>query len=156
MQIRKLVESDYTSFLKLNIELDELHVEARPDYFVHRDDVFPKEAFDANLANPESLMLGVFDEEEAMIGFVRGTLWNKSGMVTTLKTACLDDIYVVPAHRRRGIARQLFAEVEQWARAQGAVRLELLTWDFNQGAIATYRALEMTPQRYVFEKKLQP
>ena len=63
MQIRKLVESDYASFLKLNIELDELHVEARPDYFVHRDDVFPKEAFDANLANPESLMLGVFDEE---------------------------------------------------------------------------------------------
>ena len=154
MQIRKLTEQDYASFLELNKELDELHVEARPDFFVHRDDVFPKEAFDANLANPESLMLGVFDKEETMIGFVRATLWNKSGMVTSMKMACLDDIYVVPAHRRSGIARKLFAEVEQWARELGAVRLELLTWDFNKGAIATYCAMGMTPQRYIFEKKL--
>ena len=44
--------------------------------------------------------------------------------------------------------------VEQWAREQGAARLELHTWDFNQGAIALYRAMGMTPQRYVFEKKL--
>ncbi len=37
---------------------------------------------------------------------------------------------------------------------QGAVRPELYTWDFNKGAIAMYRAMDMTPRRYVFGKKL--
>ena len=75
-------------------------------------------------------------------------------MVKDLKTVCLDDIYVRPAYRRRGIAAKLFAQVEGWAREREAVRLELHTWDFNQGAIAMYRDMGMTPQRYVFEKKL--
>ena len=80
--------------------------------------------------------------------------WHESFMVKDLKTVCLDDIYVRPAYRRRGIAAKLFAQVEGWARERGAVRLELHTWDFNQGAIAMYRDMGMTPQRYVFEKKL--
>jgi len=71
-----------------------------------------------------------------------------------LKTVCLDDIYVLPAYRRRGIAARLFAEVEAWSREQGAIRLELHSWDFNKGAIAMYESMGMTPQRYVFEKKL--
>ena len=98
--------------------------------------------------------LGAFDEPDNMIGLVRATLWKESGMVKTVKVVCLDDVYVVPEYRRDGIATKLFEAVEQWAREQGAARLELHTWDFNQGAIALYRAMGMTPQRYVFEKKL--
>ena len=68
----------------------------------------------------------------------------------------LDEFHVQarPACRRRGIAAGLFAEVETWAREQGAVRLDLHTWDFNRDAIALYRSVGMTPQRYVMEKRL--
>lgn len=121
---------------------------------MRQEDVFPQEAFEANMINPECLMLGAFDEPDNMIGLVRATLWKESGMVKTVKVVCLDDIYVVPEYRRDGIATKLFEAVEQWAREQGAARLELHTWDFNQGAIALYCAMGMTPQRYVFEKKL--
>ena len=65
-----------------------------------------------------------------------------------------DESYILPEYRRRGIAAKLFAEVESWAKEQGAIRMELHTWDFNKGAIAMYEAMGMTPQRYVFEKKL--
>ena len=75
-------------------------------------------------------------------------------MVKGTKTVCLDDIYVLPEFRRRGVATRLFAAVETWAKAQGAIRLELHTWDFNKSAIAMYQAMGMTPQRHVFEKKL--
>ena len=99
------------------------------------------------------LELGVFDGA-LLVGIVRATLWEESIMRKDLKTVCLDDIYVLPTHRRRGIAAKLFAEVESWAKEQGAIRLDLHTWDFNKGAIAMYEAMGMTPQRYVFEKKL--
>lgn len=155
MEIRKLTGSDYDKVLELYLELDEFHVQARPDFFVHRDkeEVYLKDAFMQNLARPDVLQLGVFDDER-LVGIVRATLWKESGMVKGLKTVCLDDIYVLPAYRRRGIAAKLFAEVETWAKEQGAVRLDVYTWNFNKGAIAMYQAMGMTPQQYVFEKKL--
>lgn len=155
MEIRKLAESDYNQVIELYAQLDELHIQARPDYFVHRgkDEIYPKDAFIHNLCYPGGLELGAFDHEQ-LIGVVRATLWEESGMRKDVKTVCLDNIYVLPVCRRRGIAAKLFAEVESWARDQGAIRLELHTWDFNKGAIAMYEAMGMTPQRYVFEKNL--
>lgn len=153
--IRKLVESDYDQVIELYAQLDEFHVQARPDCFVHRekDTIYPKDAFVHNLAYPGGLELGAFDSDK-MVGFISATLWEESNMRKDLKTVCLDNIYVLPSYRRRGIAAKLFAEVESWAKEQGAIRLDLHTWDFNKSAIAMYEAMGMTPQRYVFEKKL--
>ena len=155
MEIRKLTESDYDMVSERYMELDEFHVQARPDYFVHRDKdkIYPKDAFVHNLSYPGSLDLGAFDGEQ-LVGIVRATLWEESGMVKDVKTVCLDNIYVLPAYRRKGVATKLFAEVELWAKEQGAIRLDLYTWDFNKNAIAMYQAMGMTPQQYVFEKKL--
>ena len=155
MEIRKLTESDYHMVIELYKELDEMHVQARPDYFVHREKeiIYPKNAFLQNLAHPDVLQMGVFDQEQ-LVAVVRATLWEESGMVKDVKTVCLDNIYVLPDYRRKGIATKLFAEVELWAKAKGALRLDLWTWDFNRNAIAMYQAMGMTPQQYVFEKKL--
>ena len=155
VKIRKLVESDYNQVIELYTQLDEFHAQARPDCFVHRerDKIYPKDAFIHNLAYPGSLDLGAF-EGDRLIGFVSATLWEESNMRKDLKTVCLDNIFVLPTYRRRGIAVKLFGEVETWAKEQGAIRLDLHTWDFNKGAIAMYETMGMTPQRYVFEKKL--
>ena len=155
MEIRKLVESDYDQVIELYTQLDEYHVQARPDYFEHREKekIYPKDAFLHNLAYPGSMDLGAFADGR-LVGFVSATLWEESGMRKDLKTVCLDNIYVLPEYRRRGIAAKLFGEVESWAREQDAIRLDLHTWDFNKGAIAMYEAMGMMPQRYVFEKKL--
>ena len=155
MEIRTLTEGDYEALVELYKELDDMHAQARPDCFLFREktQVYPRDAYLHNLAYPGCTELGAF-ENDRLVGFAGATLWEESGMVKGVKTVCLDNIYVSPAYRRRGIAAGLFAEIEAWARAQGVVRLDLHTWDFNQGAIAMYRAMGMTPQRYVFEKKL--
>lgn len=154
MIIRRLISSDYDAMLELYKQLDDLHAQARPDCFVHREDVYPRDAFEGNIVNPICLELGAFDDNGRIIGIVRATLWNESGMVRSVRTVRLDNIYVLPIYRRTGIGARLFSEVEVWAREQGAVRLDLHTWDFNKDAIAMYRAMGMTPQRYVFEKRL--
>lgn len=153
MEIRRLTLQDYDQLFHLYQQLDAMHIHARPDYFVHREDLYPKDTYLHNLEYPGCVDFGVF-EDDKLIGFAGATLWNESGMVKGLKTVCLDNIYVQPEYRRRGIAARLFAEIEAWAREQGAVRLDLHTWEFNQGAIALYREMGMVPQRYVFEKKL--
>lgn len=155
MEIRKLTASDHDNAVALYSELDELHVQARPDYFVRRekDAIYPKDSYLRTLSDPCFLELGAFDGEQ-LVGFASAALWNNSGMVKDVNTVFLENIYVSPAYRRRGIATGLFAEVERWAKEQGAVRLDLYVWDFNKNALAMYQALGMTPQRHVLEKKL--
>ena len=154
MLIRNLVPEDYPAFLELYTKLDEYHVEMRPEDFVPRDDVFPEDTFLHNLGYPDGMQMGAFDADGRMVGFVEATLWSECGMREDLKRVCLDNIYVLPEYRRRGIAAKLFDAVESWSRQRGAIRLELHTWDFNKGAMAMYTAMGMTSQRYVFEKKL--
>ncbi len=156
MKIRNLTEADYPAFLELYYALDQLHAEARPDWFRPRakEEVFPREHFEAGVQDPDCLFLGAFDGHNTLVGIVRATLWDKSGMIEGLKNVCLDNIYILPAFRRRGIAGQLYRAVENWAREQQAARLELHVWDFNRDALAAYTAWDLTPQRYVLEKEL--
>ncbi len=156
MTIRKLTASDYPAALELFFALDKLHADSRPDWFAERkkEDVFPQEHFDAGVADPGCLFLGAFDDGDAMCGLVRATLWQESGMVKGLKNVCLDNIFVVPEYRRRGIAGELYRAVETWAREQEAKRIELHVWGFNEAALRAYESCGMKPQRYVLEKLL--
>lgn len=153
MTIRNLTDADYSAVLELYAELDRIHYETRPDYFGKRECAYPKDAYDQCLADADTLMLGAF-EDGKILGTVRATLWNKSGMIEGIKTVCLDNIYILPEARRRGIAKALFLTVEEWAKAQGAVRLDLHVWDFNKNALALYQAMGMDFQYHVMEKKL--
>lgn len=155
MTLRNITAEDYSAFLALFQALDDFHVENRPDYFVHRsrEETYPRDAFEATLADPDCLLLGAFDGDR-LVGMVRATLLHESGMVKDLRIARLDDIYVVPTHRRQGTGAALLDAAEHWARQQEAVRLDLHVWSFNRDALALYQAQGMTPQRYVLEKAL--
>ena len=153
MIIRDLTDNDYSGVLSLYEKLDQLHTDARPDCCLNRDCAYPKKDYNDCLRDADTLMMGAFENGE-ILGTVRATLWNESGMIKGVKTACLDNIYVLPEYRRKGIAKALFAEVESWARARDAVRLDLHVWDFNEDALALYQAMGMDFQRHVMEKKL--
>lgn len=56
----------------------------------------------------------------------------------------LEDLFVVPTHRGRGIGRALLAEVGALARARGCGRLEWAVLDWNRSAIAFYEGMGAT------------
>lgn len=153
MILRDLTDADYSAVLALYEKLDRLHADARPDYFCARECPYPKDAYDECLADSDTLMLGAF-EDDVLLGTVRATLWNKSGMIEDVKTVCLDNIYVLPEARRKGIAKALFTAVENWSKQRKAVRLDLHVWDFNKDALALYQAMGMQYQHHVMEKPL--
>lgn len=57
-------------------------------------------------------------------------------------------VYVTPAHRRHGVFRALYADVEQRARAAGAIGLRLYVERDNARAQQTYRSLGMAEEPY--------
>jgi GNAT superfamily N-acetyltransferase len=69
----------------------------------------------------------------------------------------LEDLFVRPAFRRKGIARAVFRHLAAKAVAEGCGRLEWAVLNWNQNAIALYRAMgaqamdEWTVQRLTGE-----
>ena len=74
----------------------------------------------------------------AMLGFVQ--LYPMFSSVRTAKTWILNDLYVDPAARRGGIARNLLDAAAKHAREDGAAGISLETTQDNAAARALYRA----------------
>lgn len=59
----------------------------------------------------------------------------------------LEDLFVDPAARRRGVARRLIAELARRAVAEGCARVEWDVLDWNQPALHFYRRLGAEPRQ---------
>lgn len=57
----------------------------------------------------------------------------------------VEDIFVLPEHRRRGHGRALLREIARLAVARGCGRFEWAVLDWNAPAIAFYRSIGATP-----------
>lgn len=57
----------------------------------------------------------------------------------------LEDLFVRPSHRGRGLGRRLLGELARIARERGCGRMEWWVLDWNRPAIAFYRSLGAVP-----------
>ena len=53
----------------------------------------------------------------------------------------LEDLFVLPSHRKRGIGRALLSSLASLARSRGCKRMEWAVLDWNQPAIDFYEAM---------------
>jgi aminoglycoside 6'-N-acetyltransferase I len=72
-------------------------------------------------------------EASARIDYVNGT--------STSPVVFLEGLYVLPAYRRRGVARALVGDVHRWARSRGLTELASDSPLDNTVAHAVHRAL---------------
>lgn len=82
----------------------------------------------------------VAEHDGQLVGYASGSwaycTWSASGYFL------LDCLYLVASARSRGLGRELMAAVAEYARKNGASRIEWLTPDWNADAIGFYRRLE--------------
>ena len=79
------------------------------------------------------------DDGYQLIGFTQ--LYPALCSVDLVDYFVLYDLFVAPSARRQGIARALMNAASEWAKAQGAARLDLETAQDNYPGQALYRDL---------------
>jgi aminoglycoside 6'-N-acetyltransferase I len=108
----------------------------------------------AMLVQPDLLVL-VACEEDMVTGFAEAAIRRDyvNGCETS-PVAFVEGIYVVPEHRRQGVAGALIAAVEQWARDQGLRELASDALIENSQSHAMHRALGFSEtERVVYFRK---
>jgi aminoglycoside 6'-N-acetyltransferase I len=96
-----------------------------------------------SLAQPERfLQLMMYDENRRPVGFIEGSI--RGDYVNGTESSpvgFVEGVFVVPAWRRRGVARQLFAAIADWARARGCLELASDALIDNEASQRAQRAL---------------
>jgi aminoglycoside 6'-N-acetyltransferase I len=96
-----------------------------------------------SLAQPERfLQLMMYDARREPVGFIEGSI--RSDYVNGTESSpvgFVEGVYVVPAWRRQGVARQLFAAIGDWARARGCRELASDALLENEASQRAHRAL---------------
>lgn len=89
------------------------------------------------------------------VGFAQ--LYPSFSSVSMARTFILNDLYVRPQIRRKGVARSLLAAAEKFGNSLGAVRLTLSTAITNEQAQALYLAAgwKRDEQFHVFHRAIQ-
>lgn len=100
----------------------------------------------ATEAQFQAALFGAKPAAEAIVAEADGAVVGYALWFTTFSTFLgrpgiwLEDLYVRPAHRRRGIGRALLERVVAIGRERGCGRVEWSVLDWNADAIAVYAA----------------
>ena len=69
-------------------------------------------------------------------------VWHRTFSTFTARHGIwVEDVFVEPAYRGRGIARAIFKRLAQQVKEEGGARLEWNVLDWNEPAIGAYRAM---------------
>jgi aminoglycoside 6'-N-acetyltransferase I len=108
------------------------------------------------LAQPDRyLQLMMYDERQQPLGFIEGSI--RTDYVNGTESSpvgFIEGVYVVPAGRRKGVARQLYAAIADWAKARGCRELASDALIDNEVSQRAHRSLGFREtERVVYFKK---
>ena len=152
MMIRKIRKSDYEAVDRLLLQIHEVDVSGRPDMFFPIEQYMTRDSFESLVENKNVISI-LAQENREIIGCCFASMLERSGMAH-MKSAYIDLLVVDIKHRRKGVGRTIFWEVQKRARRFGAKRIDLMVWSHNQIAESAYKAYGMAPQRCVYEISL--
>lgn len=149
MWVRTIRKSDYPAVDRLLLQLHEVDMAGRPDLFAPMAHYMPREAFEHLLDN-ENVLTFLAQERGKALGCCFVSLLERRDPEPQ-KIAYIDLLVVDRDHRRKGIGKALFREVQKRGKALGVQRVELMVWSHNTAAIKAYTSYGMTPQRSLYE-----
>ena len=149
MFIRNIRKSDYEAVGRLLLQLHQQDIAGRPDLFSPTDHYMTRECFE-NLVESNHVMTLLVQERFDILACCFVSMLEKNGDAHK-KTAYIDLLVFDERHRRCGIGKVLFKEVQKRAKKAGAKCVNLTVWSYNKIAESAYAAYGMTPQRSVYE-----
>ena len=154
--VREAEIKDIPDILRLLVQVDMVHHNARPDLFKGPATKYNAEEI-AQIIADEGKPLFVFEDETGAVtghAFCISRQIVGDSVLTDIKTLYVDDICVDENARGRGIGKALYEHVKKYAGDNGYYNITLNVWEGNPGALAFYEAMGLKPQKIGMEEIL--
>jgi GNAT superfamily N-acetyltransferase len=141
MLVRAAEAADVSAVAALNATVQQLHYEARPDWFVAPDAEAIASWLTATLGR-DDVFVFVAEEDERILGYAVATLRRRAPTPFTRSLVILemDQIGVDAEVRRSGVGSLLLRRIADLRSEVGGDLAMLTVWDFNEVARASFRS----------------
>ena len=155
MTVRFARETESERVNELRKQVNDLHVNGRPDIF--------KPGFSRELAdhidtiwNDPDQKIVVCEREGTVCGFavLHHIRKPENPFMFERDFLDIDEFCVDEAQRRTGVATEMIAFIRSYAKTQGFDRIELNMWEFNGDALVFYEAVGFTTYRRYMEMRI--
>lgn len=153
--IRKATLTDIPRILELLSQVNDVHAEGRPDYFVKGQRKYKEDDL-RNILDDDTTPVFVCEEESDIKGYAFCVMqdYSRCDNLRPDKSLYIDDICVDENYRRHGVGRKLYEYVVQYAKEERCFNITLNVWEKNPGAKSFYESMGMTVQKVCMEKVL--
>lgn len=157
MEIRRARAGDIPRLLELLRQVNNVHADGRPDLFKRDRTKYSARELEALVADDAKPIFVSADDAGLVLGyaFCRFELEKGEGNLVPGRDLYIDDICFDERFRGRGLAKALFAWVEDFARREGCRRITLHVWECNPVAAAFYAGRGMKPYFAALEKAVR-
>ncbi|MBR2052408.1 MAG: GNAT family N-acetyltransferase [Bacteroidales bacterium] len=153
--IRKATHNDIPRILELLSQVNDVHAEGRPDFFIKGKRKYNEEDL-LKIINDDTTPVFVCEENDDIKGYAFCVIQDLSRCdnLRPDKSLYIDDICVDENYRRHGVGKKLYEHVLQFAKEEKCFNITLNVWAKNPGAQAFYESMGMTVQKVCMEKIL--
>jgi ribosomal protein S18 acetylase RimI-like enzyme len=157
MSIRRACANDIPRLLELLRQVNNVHADGRPDLFKHDRTKYSVSELEALVTDDDKPIFVSVDDTGLVLGyaFCRFEVEKGDGNLVPGKDLYIDDICFDEKFRGKGLAKELFAWVEDYARREGCRRITLHVWECNPIAAAFYAGRGMKPYFTALEKAIR-
>ena len=151
--IRKATHNDIPRILELLSQVNDVHAEGRPDFFIKGKRKYNEEDL-LKIINDDTTPVFVCEENDDIKGYAFCVIQDLSQCdnLRPDKSLYIDDICVDENYRRHGVGKKLYEHVVQFAKEEKCFNITLNVWAKNPGAQAFYESMGMTVQKVCMEK----
>ena len=152
IEVRRAVTGDVEALVRLQREIQELHILNRPEDFKAGDDLAVAAWIRDRIGATDATVWVAVIAGEVLGNAVAVSKHRADHLLSPAREWCeVEQIVVTRAHRRKGIARALLQAVVVDARSRGLEQIELTSWSFNTEAHKAFAAFGFEPKIVRFE-----
>lgn len=151
--VRRAKNEDISSILELLVQVDMVHHKGRPDLFKGPATKYNAAELREIIKSEDTPVFVCVDEEGAVLGhmFCIFKQEKDNSVMTDIRTIYIDDICVDEKARGKGVGKELFHYIKDYAENNGFYNITLNVWYCNPDAMKFYEAMGMEPQKIGME-----
>ena len=141
--IREATKNDYDAVHRIQRQVHEMHTKKRPDHYQMADTTLDRQYFNS-LIDGENTKVFILEEDQ-LIAYTILTIKHtrERPILIPKKVVYMDDFGVDRKYRGKGVGKQFFGKIVEFAKSIEADSLELSVWEFNEQAIKFYESMNM-------------